>query len=783
MLERELAELRANMADESVQESDLRAEAERLRAEAEQLRRDLERQKAEAARSAQEAARAQQDAARAHAERAAQEQERKRLARELEAQRAEQGRHGRAHAAPAPSAAEAELQGERARVRSQSDRLAELERALTSAADSQVMLEQDRDRLAAELADLRAGVPAAPVAAAVAESREMADLRRRLKRARRKLRQARSQQVAGADVRAAAGEPTVTMRVPSAAGPGVPPTGQVTTVVTMSSPRAGGHPSEAMVQITPTHYSPPPSAASWPRTRALTPQPPGTQRVTAAWSQAPAAPAPAEAPARDRAPNVFGDPFGFTPLAYDPTQVPPPPAGGAVTGPLGTRISASNLAPMADKTFTSRLARQPVMTVRHAAAPLPTASMATTQSLEPMPPAPLPLWRRRWLLVAVAAVVLLGLAALQFRSMVRALPATRTGEVVIGLDQVSAPIAGVVELPALRVGQQMRPGDPLLVVHAVEVDTSALDALKQKLADTQVRQRKADQDLATIAATLVHLGQDSDQLEAALAESERNVLTCTDELQTAEREHGAKAATMDTLNALVKVVAIPGLDWVGASQEAQEAQRKLDEREAALQTARSTRDVQRQHLSDNRKQIADFNRQVVDLKQVSATALQAVGDLTKGIAAEQEHVDSLRVRQIASPHGGQLQALVVHNNDTVKVGQPLVTLTVPSSLRISATIDASANVQADDLVIIHPQTGGHEIEGRVAAVNPASFDDAKGWSDLTPVGAGQVRLEIVPDQNGQAAGLVGQNVSVVVVGNDPGPVRWLMGMVASKLNH
>jgi chromosome segregation ATPase len=828
-LERELEQLRATIAAESAQGADLAAEAERLRtdgdrhrAEVERLRKDLERQRGEAERNRSEAERfradalkAQQEAARAQTEKAAQEMERKRLARELEAQRDEaqrlaSGRPGRRDA-QAAGVAEAELKTERARLQQLGERLGQMESALTTAADSQVVLEQERDRLAAEVAQLRA-VPAVAKGDAD-ESDEMAALRRRLKRARRKLRQARaggrrnqdsSRSVRAADADAANGiapitvmrtasDPTVMMRTPTAPN-------LVTTIVSMSPSRPGMTPPQPIVQTTPVHQPSLTPASSWPRTRALTPAPAGNASVSASWSQAPAAPVPASAaPAPAYAPppsapgqarNLFGDPAGFTPLAYDPTQVPPPPPGGVMTGPLGTRISNAAVS-AGDKTFTSRLSRQPVMTVRHSTqgANVPTvmttrmpAPNATTQTLQPMPAPPVPLWRHRWVMIAVAAVVLLGLAALELRSMVRALPSTRTAEVVIGLDQVRAPIAGVIDLTApLRIGQALRENDALLNVTAVDVDTSTFDGLKQKLAETQVRQRKADQDANSISNDMIRLTQDSDQLESALVESERNVLARTEELQNAERDQGAKAATMDTLNALAKVVAIPGLDWVSASQESQEAQRKLDEREAALNAARATRDVQRQHLFEDRKHIADFNQQVTDLHALSTSLGADIADLTKAVATEQTRLDGLRKRTVMAPHVGQLHQLLVHNNDTVKVDQPLMDVTVPSELRISATIDTASGVQPNDRVII--QSGSRSIEGWIVAVNPASFDDVSTWSDLTPVVPGQERLEIMPDQPGFAAGLVGQSVSVVVVGENPGAMRQFIGILATKFNH
>ena len=827
-LERELAELRATMASESAQGADLAAEAERLRtdgdrhrAEVERLRKDLERQRSEAERFRADAAKAQQEAARAQTEKAAQEMERKRLARELEAQRDEaqrlaSGRPGRRDA-QAADVAEAELKTERARLQQLGERLGQMESALTTAADSQVVLEQERDRLAAEVAQLR-GAPTGGQAAEDerAESDEMAALRRRLKRARRKLRQARaggrrdqgaSQSVRAGDangiapitVMRTASDPTVMMRAQAAPN-------LVTTIVSMSPSRPGMTPPQPIVQTTPVHQQALTPASTWPRTRALTPAPVGNASVSASWSHAPAAPVPEpaapapaafaphlSAPSQPR--NLFGDPAGFTPLAYDPTQVPPPPPGGVMTGPLGTRISNS-AAPAgdktrSDKTFTSRLSRQPVMTVRHSTqgANVPTvmtsrmpAPNATTQTLPPMPAPPVPLWRHRWVMIAVAAVVLMGLAALELRNMVRALPSTRTAEVVIGLDLVRAPIAGVIDLSApLRIGQALRENDALLDVTAVDVDTSTFDGLKQKLAETQVRQRKADQDANSISNDMIRLTQDSDQLESALVESERNVLARTEELQNAERDQGAKAATMDTLNALAKVVAIPGLDWVSASQESQEAQRKLDEREAALNAARATRDVQRQHLFEDRKHIADFNQQVTDLHALSTTLGADIADLTKAVATEQTRLDGLRKRTVMAPHVGQLHQLLVHNNDTVKVSQPLMDVTVPSELRISATIDTASGVQPNDRVII--QSGSRSIEGWIVAVNPASFDDVSTWSDLTPVVPGQERLEIMPDEPRFAAGLVGQSVSVVVVGENPGAMRQFIGILATKFNH
>ncbi|PKY11320.1 efflux transporter periplasmic adaptor subunit [Acidithiobacillus marinus] len=136
-------------------------------------------------------------------------------------------------------------------------------------------------------------------------------------------------------------------------------------------------------------------------------------------------------------------------------------------------------------------------------------------------------------------------------------------------------------------------------------------------------------------------------------------------------------------------------------------QLQLKQAEIALKFARAE---QRRVTSLRQRQLAT-NSQVQSADQALAQAHAALQDIRL-------RLQSLEKGQVSSPISGVVTVVHVHQGDLIAAGQPLLSLSTGSGLRVLLGVEPGdlPRIRVGDSVLLRPVYGGTEVQGKITQI-------------------------------------------------------------------
>lgn len=339
------------------------------------------------------------------------------------------------------------------------------------------------------------------------------------------------------------------------------------------------------------------------------------------------------------------------------------------------------------------------------------------------------------------------------------IPISSQGLVNARINAITAPIEGRFSAATPSLGEGIVRDQALGVIRNDHVDATTLDAALAKLSTTTVKHS----DIVARTTTLTH---ERDQLDQQI-DAYRNGLIddlarrlIEEERQLSTRKEALLLANSNTLpGARAALEAQAGLvDGIGARLQALRSGQFAD---ADLPTAARRRDEAIQKLTA--------------LAEEDAVLAHTAKTLTADIDRERAKIASLTEAQVQSQSAGILWSRKAGDQQWLKSGEEIAQIADPSTIMVEAVMHERylSEIQPGDQVEIE-LTGEHRrVLGTVKDLRPLS-DPAPGMattvSTLLPH---HFKLRIQPNPtSGQIT--VGQGVKVMVTGSNPGWFRRLL---------
>lgn len=271
-------------------------------------------------------------------------------------------------------------------------------------------------------------------------------------------------------------------------------------------------------------------------------------------------------------------------------------------------------------------------------------------------------WFARFALAAVAALA----ALLVFGSFTRKTPATGWLAPPEGLARIVAPQPGLVSAVAVREGDRVRAGAPLVTISA-EIRSENLVATRQQAVEQLASRRDSmSETKGTQAALFGHQQQDA----------ERRVQSLTAELRFSEREISLQKARLDlSRQTLAREREMRERGLIPLPRLERTKQDELDQaaRLQAMERARSALD----------RELMAARGQARELPLRRVATIGEIDRSISGLAQELAEAEARRKIVLVAPHDGIVSSLQAELGGAVSTSVPLLTI-VPENAVLQA---------------------------------------------------------------------------------------------------
>jgi chromosome segregation ATPase len=379
-----------------------------------------------------------------------------------------------------------------------------------------------------------------------------------------------------------------------------------------------------------------------------------------------------------------------------------------------------------------------------------------TSVLSAKPPSQQP-WSRRLgrspLGLGVLAASAMGAAALFL--LPPFIPLSTQAVVIAPVTVVEAPIDGQFQAESLTRLSEVTRGQLLGTITNDHVDTSSLKALQARRESTRAKQSEAREQLDESQRTLTTLREQVELYRTGLIQD-------LDRRLGDERAELAKRNT--TLGTTLDRAAVPG------ALAAVESQQSLIEQLSRRLTVLRSGQFDAADAPVAQRRIEEQTARIAELEEQGRVLGTTVNELEVSITEEEQRVAALRSATLNAPVTGTLWSQPATNRQPLTRGGEVLRLADPTRLEVVALLPERYryDVTSDSVIEVITDSGRH-LRGTIIGgqLLPATNQKSGMTSELMPPAQGYDKLYIALDPS--AAPLpIGQQVKIVVLEKNPG---------------